>query len=234
MIYNRYSTKIDWLIDLIAPNRCPFCDEFLPYNALVCDECEKELESVYTKEKCCGHCGKKHCMCSEIEAYYSKCYSACFYENLAKRGVHNLKFYSSINAGVYFADVIHSKLDEDKAFDKIDYAIPVPMNKKRLAIRGYNQAKIIANRIVKGTDIAVLDNILARRYSKKAQHTLSAQDRAKAAKEQYYALDSKVIFGKTILLCDDVMTTGSTVNACAKVLVENGAKEVIVAVCTVT
>lgn len=231
MIYNKHSSVKDFLLDLIMPNRCPFCQEFIPYNALSCSECEESLE--LTEDRCCPYCGRPECICGNDILYYSRCYSAAFYKGTARKGIHDLKFQHGANAAYIFGDIIREKLEADDILGRIDCAVPVPMSAKNERLRGYNQARIIAERIVLGTDIPVVSGALLRRHSKTAQHFLNAEERRKAVYEQY-SLAGKITAGKTVLLCDDVMTTGSTINRCAELLATEGAAaEVIAAVCTI-
>ncbi|MCC8043652.1 MAG: double zinc ribbon domain-containing protein [Oscillospiraceae bacterium] len=231
MIYNKYSSGIDRIIDIFLPNRCPFCDDFIPYNALACDACEKRLP--LTEDSCCPFCGRAECICADDILYYSRCFSAAFYVEPAITGIHDLKFHHGVNAAYVFGDIIREKLEKSGALNEIDCVMGVPMSAKGLRRRGYNQADIIAARIVKGTQITVLKGVIERKYSKVAQHFLCAEERKKAAAEQYYIGDGDTVKGKTVLLCDDVTTTGSTINRCAQLLIQCGASEVIAAVCTV-
>ena len=102
----------------------------------------------------------------------------------------------------------------------------VPMTRKKERKRGYNQSKLLAERISEMTYLPVLKGILIKRRETKNQHDLSYHERLDNLHGSYEITDKSVIKGKTILLCDDVKTTGATLNECAFELRINGAKAV--------
>ena len=97
--------------------------------------------------------------------------------------------------------------------------------------RGYNQAEVIALEISKSLNVPIDKNALRVKYSSNVQHKLSKKDRILNANEIYYAGKSN-LKDKYIILVDDIMTTGSTLNVCSNILHSMGAKSVIVAVAT--
>ena len=214
-----------FILDIFFPNRCPFCDCFIKWNKLACDRCIDEIS--YIDDKVCGHCGKVPCIC-DIELFYEKCYAACYYEGIVKNGIINLKIKNAINTAEIFADILSVKILSDGI--KYDFILPVPMSKKKKSIRGYNQAEEIAKCIFSRTKIPVSNDFLYKNDSEIEQHTLSAEERAKNVKNEFGIKKNTNLKGKTIILCDDVITTGSTLNECARLVKNLGAKAVILAV----
>lgn len=213
-----------YLIDLIFPNRCPCCGNFIKYDELICSQCIDELPIM--DKYICEKCGKPECICYK-NLWYDRCYVAGFYEGKMRKGIINLKYKNGINLAEYLCPMLVNKLNEARLLSKIDIITCVPMTKDSIAVRQYNQANEIASIISQLTHIHSSNKVLKKNYNNVSQHTLSSKDRQKAV-FGLYSLDRKVnVKGKTILLCDDVITTGSTLNECAKVLKENGAECVI-------
>lgn len=219
-----------FLLDLFFPNRCPFCNGFIKWDKFACDRCIDALESVGNEY--CTVCGKSPCQCNRKKAVYDRCFASCYYEGTARKGIISLKSDMGVNAATLFADMLHQKIL--KSGVEYDLIVPVPMSKKKQQARGYNQAEIFAKALGERMNIPVKSDVLIKSDSKVEQHTLSSHERAENVKHQFSFNDKISLENKNIILCDDVMTTGSTLNYCAGFLKEMGAESVTVAVCTVT
>lgn len=218
-----------FLKDLLFPSRCPFCDRFIPFDRICCDECASDLD--WADENICTGCGKsifKDCLCGKVS--YDMCITAAYYKDGARHGIHNMKFRSDPAAAEIFGRIIGDRLKVLCPDVQIGAAVPVPMPREQKRQRGYNQAELIAKAAVKGTDIPIITDALIRKNVRKSQHLLGAEDRAKAVGEQYFKGDIR-LDGMTVLLVDDVLTTGSTLDRCAALLKEMGAERVICGVC---
>lgn len=219
-----------YVLDFFFPNRCPFCGGFIPYNVLCCEECFSEI--LWADEHICPNCGKPKrpdCLCKESPEY-SLCASAAYYSGIVREGIYSLKFKNNLNAAAIFGRTLRDKLSKMGVLQSIDIAVPVPMSPRQKRTRGYNQAEEIAKHLTEGTDIPVRTDLIQRRFSKTAQHTLNGEDRKREASETYYtSLDGTPLSGMTVLLIDDVLTTGSTLNACSGLLLQLGAERVICA-----
>lgn len=224
------SSLKSYILDLLFPNRCPFCGGFIPYNFLCCEECFSEI--LWADEHICRKCGKPkrpHCLCKESPEY-SLCAPAAYYSGIVKEGIYSLKFKNNLNTAVIFGRALRDELSEMGVLQSIDIAVPVPMSPRQKRTRGYNQAEELAKHITSGTDIPVRTDLIQRRFSKTAQHTLSEEERKQKAGQIYCTNQSGTpLSGMTVLLIDDVLTTGSTLNACSKLLLQLGAERVICA-----
>lgn len=114
-----------------------------------------------------------------------------------------------------------------------DIIVPVPMGRKKRRRRGFNQAKLFADCIGKRLDKPVADNILYKYDNKDEQHNCSREERIRRVYNLFYPGNAD-LSGMTVLICDDIMTTGATLNRCSELLKELGAAKVIAAVCAVT
>ncbi len=109
---------------------------------------------------------------------------------------------------------------------KYDIIMPIPISKKRMKQRGYNQSALISKDIAKMFNIEYKENILVKIKDNKPQSELGQHERSANVKGVYKLKKTKKVYQKKILLVDDIFTTGSTANECARVLKENNAKSV--------
>ena len=113
----------------------------------------------------------------------------------------------------------------DAHFKDIDIITAVPLHKLRKKERGFNQSEILASKIGKLIGVPYV-GLLVKFKKNKVQHSLPRLEREENVKNVYKAINENKIKGKNILLCDDIVTTGSTLRECAKILFEAGANKV--------
>lgn len=221
-------------LDLIFPNRCPLCGEVINWKYEYCQGCFDELP--YTGEEFCHGCGNisSSCICHRNENLFSRCYAAFYYLDSAKGGVVYLKNTKNNVFPRLFAEKIRSDIEADPYEFKADFIVPVPMSKTKLRKRGFNQAEVLADALGQQLNIPICNDALVKSISFVAQHKLSATRRKTNASHLYSAGKNIDIKGKTVIIVDDVMTTGSTINSCAEILLEMGAEKIIAAVAAST
>ena len=214
-----------YILDMFFPNRCPFCNEIIKWDKVVCDVCRKNL--IPACEKICHKCGNLNCVCDELKNY-DNAYAAVFFddENVSN-AIYEFKRTGMSNLAEYTAEIVC------KYIDKADLVTGVPMGKRKQRKRGHNQADILARCIGEHLDMENICNLLYKIDTKEEQHHFSETERKERVKDLFYGSNTD-LSGKTVILCDDVMTTGSTLNRCAELLKEMGAEKVIICVCAVT
>jgi ComF family protein len=128
--------------------------------------------------------------------------------------------------GEKIAQIMADRLETEDL--EIDLIIPVPMHKRKQKKRGYNQAEIIARRLARKLSLPYSDKLLIRTGNTTAMSGLSPFERRMNMESAFSMTEGKArkAEGKRILLVDDIYTTGSTVDACAQILIEKGAREV--------
>ncbi len=220
-----------FLIDIIYPNRCGCCNKIIKYNKLICDSCVKAMP--FVDQQVCKKCGKVRCICDK-NIYYDRCYTTAFYTDVARDGIIKLKYNHGINFAEYLCEIISDKIINTENMNEIDYIVSVPMYKSQKRQRIYNQSEIISKYMSKFLNKPVFDKILIKNKKNLSQHSLNYQDRLKNVKEVFSLNNKEDVKGKTIILCDDVLTTSATANECSKVLKDNGAKNVILVVLATT
>ncbi|MCI5945572.1 MAG: double zinc ribbon domain-containing protein [Oscillospiraceae bacterium] len=223
-----------YTLDLIFPNRCPLCGEVINWKYEYCQGCFDELP--YTGEEFCHGCGNisSSCICHRNENLFSRCYAAFYYLDSAKGGVVYLKNTKNNVFPRLFAEKIRSDIEADPYEFKADFIVPVPMSKTKLRKRGFNQAEVLADALSQQLNIPICNNALVKSISFVAQHKLSATRRKSNASHLYSAGKNIDIKGKTVIIVDEVMTTGSTINSCAEILLRMGAEKIIAAVAAST
>lgn len=209
-----------FLLDLLYPARCEICGRFVSYDENICRDCQNSLKT-YTGF--CQKCGFTKCRCKEKTLSYDGAFSLWVYEGAARRAVLNLKERDCSGICDMFASAVRERFKEDK-FDAVCF---VPMTKERKKVYGFNQAEIIADAVGKKLSVPIIKDALikTKNYS---HHELSRKERETAVANAFCVKNTKSLKGKNILLCDDIMTTGSTMNECAGVLKTAGAKSVTV------
>lgn len=218
---------IDFLLDLIWPNRCPFCGELIPWDEPYCDKCYSELKRVGNRN--CKFCGMSECICKfnkgkRIFPHYEKCYSAVIYEKGARNMVlsmklGNMKFYAKLAAGI-INDFCDMEIEKDCVF------IGVPMRKSDIIKRGYNQSELIAKELAKLNEAPYCKGAMKKLRKTKQQKTLTAKQRAVNLHNAFGVEKTEAVKDKDVVICDDVITTGATLNECARMLKRAGAKSV--------
>ncbi|MGE5328926.1 MAG: ComF family protein [Deltaproteobacteria bacterium] len=230
-------TGINLVLNLFFPPRCSFCSNIMDWSSrneeVVCPDCLVQTSFVDTQS--CIHCGKSlekqsSCSCGldSQKLYYDKVYSACEYEGITREGLLDFKFSGRKELARVFAWFIIKKLQmtNEKTFDII---ISVPIHKTSFKERRYNQSELIAEHIAKYYSKQLVKNNLIKTKETLMQSKLNKNDRSQNIKDAFEVVLKDEVKGKNILLIDDILTTGATVNECSKVLKQNGAKQIIVA-----
>lgn len=185
----------------------------LPANK--CSVCAKPLE-VEGISKCGAKCGD----CYAEKPLYSTVLAYARYCDVMKEAIHLFKFSGVRRLASPIAELFKS-IDIPEA----DLIMPVPLTKKRLTQRGYNQSLLLAKAISDFTNIPLSYDILLKVKETPHQSNLRGTQRIQSLKNAFQAATS--VKGKTIAVVDDVMTTGATLNECARALIKADAESVI-------
>ena len=226
----------DWLKklkEIICPLdfTCDVCKkEMKSHKHYICLDCYEKLP--FIKGNTCLKCGEilstkaKYCMlCQNNKRHFVKNFSVFNYTGSISMLLHRLKYYNERYLGITLGNFLIEKL---KTLDiKFDLIIPIPLHKSRKWERTYNQTEELCKQIIE-QGYPFRNDIVIRVKDTEQQTKLSLEER-KDNLHLAFGLNegkSEEIKGKTILLVDDVFTTGTTLDECAKFLNENGAKAV--------
>jgi ComF family protein len=189
---------------------CLFLIEINPFEYCLCEKMEK-------RNKC------ENCRNKSLDKILS---ATSFNNHIVKEAIHKLKYSYIEELSTPLAFLILNHLQTiDCQIDNSFILIPVPIHIKKKRKRGFNQSEEIAKIISQSTGIK-LSTALIKTKETKPQMELNRIERIENIKDCFAINEKKEIENKTIILLDDVYTTGSTMNECAKILKENGAKEV--------
>lgn len=195
--------------NLIYPQTCGICGKLAP-NSL-CKKCEIELKKQSENEIIQNG--------EEIEdKYFNEIMYIFKYEGQIRKIILDYKFNEKSYIYLTFVNFL---LKNKKIFENIknyDTIIPVPISKKRLKTRGYNQSLLIARKIAEQTNLELVNNCLIKTKNIIEQSKLNKEDRMQNIQGVYELKNKQLIENKNVLLIDDIYTTGSTVNECSKIL----------------
>ena len=203
----------DYILSLIYPPKCVFCGTVIDKSD-ICEECEKTLpytkgDSIYQKFP-----------------FVDKCISPLYYKDYVRRAVLRFKFAGcscySRRLGRIMSECAENNLD----CGSIDMVSCIPLSRKRMHDRGYNQAELLAKEISKKVGVEYLPTLKKIRHNTAQSTIKDSKQRAANVIGAYRVIDAEEVKGKYILLVDDVVTTGSTVSECARILKKSGAKAV--------
>lgn len=205
------------MLSLIFPSRCIGCEAWLETDSLeICSDCHGQLNFLQTPA---------HLPHLE-RAYLDAAHSVLAYEGRVLDWVHQFKYQRKFYVGKNLSALLAGHAAADDAWNAI---VPVPLHWRRRIRRGFNPAHFLAEPLSRRHRIP-LWHALKKRRATKPQTSLSQKERLTNV-QGVFALaggfDTR-IKGKRLLLIDDVLTTGSTVNACAKILKQAGAEQVVV------
>ena len=139
---------------------------------------------------------------------------------IVKNLIHNLKYRNQEQIGGFLGDWHGQELKEQLHLPKIDFVIPVPLHRKKLKQRGYNQVALFAQRIAYHLNSTYADNILIKTANTKTQTKKNRISRWYDNRSLYEISAKEILVDTTILLVDDVITTGATMEICAQTFME--------------
>ena len=210
-------------LDLLDPPRCVLCGKSGPF---VCVSCRDALPRT-TGARCdacwlpaTGFCYR----CAERPLAFDRLRSVCRYEGDARRLVHSFKFGGQTCLAEALALEMRPLVEQADA--NAEVLVPVPMPGGRRRQRGFNQAQLLAKSLGAPTGLPVADALLRGRDNGTQVGSRTAAERWQRVQGVFAIRDAVAIEGRRVLLVDDVATTGATLNACARMLLDFGASAV--------
>jgi len=230
--------SMDALVSVLFPYHCCLCHHYTGILPL-CLKCWSAV--VFIVPPFCSLCSKpfynpvlldceeilKCDECEQRALYFKKCRSLAIYQDEFKNIIQQFKFYDQPYIGKFLGTKLAEFIKTDPDYMNSDLIIPVPLQKKREKERGYNQSFIIAQTLSKGILIPISARYLKRLGNHPPQSNLTMKERKLNVRGTFFVTNPLQIKGKTIILVDDVFTTGSTLNECARVLRHAGALQVL-------
>lgn len=220
-------------IDLLFPPRCPVCRGILtPEQGKVHEICRKKLK--FVTEPICMLCGKpidekekEYCGdCLKRRHYFDGGRAVWIYEQYIRQSIVWYKYKHCMEFADYYILELYDSLEEWLGRIRPEIIIPIPLNKKKRRLRGYNQAQLLAERLGKKLNCPVNTDLLLRSHWTEPQKSLTPAQRYENLKRAFCIKGGERISFGSVLLIDDIYTTGSTIDACAHLLKSYGAGKV--------
>lgn len=204
-----------FILDLLFPPRCVFCSDVLTrVGDGICENCQKELPWIVGQTA------------EQKFEFISLCASPLWYQGVVRESIHRYKFSNRSMYAKPYGRLV-AQCITDHLSGKYDLITWVPLSGKSLKKRGYDQAMLLAMAAsLELNDVAV--ETLRKKRNTDAQSSLKEESERRAnVLGAYEIVDPVLVQGKRILLIDDVVTTGSTLSECARILRTHGASDVV-------
>ncbi len=207
------------------PKTCACCGEIIDEEEQLCDYCREMLVRCDPIKRCV-RCGmvKRDCVCKSRLLFFDGCIAPFVNTGAAKTALYRFKFGHRLFAKQFFAEQMALCVKNEYRDCKFDAICYVPMYRRKERRRGYNQSRLLAEELGRILQVPIAHNALICRKNAEIQHDLDARRRAVNVRDLYAC--SGHLDNKTILLVDDIKTTGATLNECAKQLTVAGASSI--------
>lgn len=224
------------LLSVIFPRRCPVCGEIvLPKGQRICPPCVKKLD--FVREPRCLKCGRtladeqaRYChSCETRERSFEKNLALLFYDDCMRRTMAAVKYHHKKEYLAPLGHLLALKFSEELRRFAADCLLPVPLHSARRRARGFNQAEELALELARETGIPLFADVLLREKKTVAQKSLGADARIRNLTAAFRAEEALIREReiRRVILVDDIYTTGSTLEACSKVLRAAGVEKVL-------
>ena len=223
------------VFQFFLPPQCPCCEKFSEEGKQgFCSNCLSQIR--WIEPPFCSICGipfisrevETHpCgACVTHRKYFTIARALGAFEGSLQEAIHRWKYEGKTYLTPFFADWMAEGLNRHWEPGSLNLLIPVPLHTRRLRERGFNQALLLVRELSRRTGIPYRKSILQKKKSTIPQVNLSGVEREKELRGTFHVIGKEELSGLSVLLIDDVYTTGATVNECSKVLLRGGAKKV--------
>ena len=205
------------LLRLFYPISCINCKTHLLKNELyLCTHCKHDLPEIPITNYSDNEIKESFLGKTSVNLVAS-----LFYYNtkgVTKKIIHQLKYKNNQEIGIYFGDWLGNKLKESNEFNTIDFIVPVPLHPTKFKKRGYNQLTYFGEQLSKHLKTVYITDILTKTATTTSQTYKTRNERFNNTENTFHLTDRSIFNHKHILLIDDVITTGATLEACCKEL----------------
>lgn len=229
---------VESALGFIYPNVCQICGEERAgaADAFVCAHCRQRVR--FIQPPFCERCGLPfegdittafECAnCHEMELHFRWARSAVVARDAVLEVIHRYKYQRALWFEPFLAGLLTRQAGAELSRGRWDWIVPVPLHPLKKREREFNQAERLAARVSAATGIPANTRLLKRVVATRTQTLLSRRERAQNVGRAFAMQHRGRLNGERILVLDDVLTTGATTSACAKVLLAAGAGEVCV------
>ncbi len=223
------------VLDFVYPPYCCLCGSRLQEGErVVCEDCWEKVKPL--QGPFCPKCGYpikpdvEGClMCQQRGWSFHRVGVLSNFQSPVQQLVHLLKYKGKRSVGTRLGAMLSQVLQDRPQWQGADLIIPVPLHKSRLRERGYNQSLLVAKALSEKLQKPLRPELLMRKRNTRSQTKLDVAQRVENVSGAFQVNHPEEIWGRRIILVDDVITTGATADACSRSLLDAGAKEVLVA-----
>ncbi len=213
------------VLDFIFPPLCVLCDSTINSgNRLLCEKCQQKLPKL--KNPLLP--AEKLTHPPDPPVWFDKTLALFEYNTDVQKLIHLCKYKNMPKFSLYFGELLGKVILQQPELKEVDMLLPIPLHISRYRERGYNQSALLASGITKFSGVPVYKNILKRNKYTPPQAKLKREERVKNLHGAFTVKNSTIIKNTCVAVVDDVVTTGTTVNECARVLRSAGAKKVVI------
>ncbi len=216
---NYFNTLLTDFIALVYPELCIGCREALKHSeSMLCLRCENDLPKTHYA----NHANNSLEKLFWYKTHVTEAAAGYFFlkKSRIQHMIHEFKYRENKDAAIFLGEELGKILSESSRFKNLDCIIPVPLHPKKMRIRGYNQAELLANGISNILEIPVHNDVLFRQTHSDTQTNKGLFNRWTNVKTIFSLGSSSNIENKHVLLVDDVITSGSTIEACANKILQ--------------
>ena len=212
-------TIISSLLNLFFPPTCVACGTYLPDGGkYLCLTCLSQLPKTDFYKKADNP--NERLLAGRIPFIRAASYIYFEKEGILQSLIHELKYRNNPELGVWLGRICGEDLKGSLFLRNVDYIIPVPLHPKRERTRGYNQSFMLAKGLSESTTVKVRNDVIKRIVNNKSQTTKTKMERLKNISGVFRLNSTEDLEGKHILLLDDLLTTGATLEECAKTILQ--------------
>ncbi len=224
--FSAFGARFRPVLDLVFPPRCVYCGQL---GAWLCDACQQEAQPI--GENICIRCGNpltvrglcQHCRQDPPDPLRG-IRGVFFYNGPIAQGIRSLKYHDVRPLAPILARHLASYIRERSVL--FDGLVPVPLHPEKLAARGFNQSELLAADVSKMLNIPLRIDLLERTRPTRPQAQLNRRQRLQNVADAFAPMRDIRLHGETLLLIDDVATTGATLRACGRALRQAGAGDI--------
>ena len=231
-----FKTMFQGISDLLYPHNCLLCHRYLnslQKNLALCSSCLSTIEFNHPPfcRKCSRHLtdgSQSHCDdCLRKDFLFDCAWAPCFYNETMRKLIHLFKYGNKTSLRHCFTEMILSFLENHPAQGhSFDLLVPIPLHPVRLRERGYNQSAILAQGIAQRLNLPICNQNLIRTRHTQNQARVNPKNRFTNIHDAFRIKHSAQVKEKSVLLVDDLLTSGTTASEAARVLKESGARRV--------
>lgn len=218
--------------DFIFPPFCPICGNELKKNErLICEDCYSQIKTI--ESYFCRKCGaplkkdRKTCdYCKGKMFYFSKVRALGIFSSPLSEMIHLLKYDRKTLIAERLGFLLGNLFISYSELSDTDVIIPVPLHRTRMRERGYNQSLLLAKKVSLISGKELCDKVVARTKATKSQTAMAHEKRRENLKNAFSVVEPQKIKNRSVVVVDDVMTSGTTLDEIAKSLLESGADSV--------